>query len=67
MNYRELLGTDFPIIQAPMAGVQSSALAIAVSEAGGLGSLPCGMLNTEKIINEIETIKGSTSKPYNLN
>lgn len=67
MNYRELLGTDFPIIQAPMAGVQGSALAIAVSEAGGLGSLPCGMLNTEKIINEIETIKESTSKPYNLN
>ncbi|HAS6088031.1 TPA: nitronate monooxygenase [Vibrio vulnificus] len=67
MNYKELLGTDFPIIQAPMAGVQGSALAIAVSEAGGLGSLPCGMLSTEKIINEIETIKGSTNKPYNLN
>lgn len=67
MNYKELLGTDFPIIQAPMAGVQGSALAIAVSEAGGLGSLPCGMLSTEKIINEIETIKGATSKPYNLN
>lgn len=67
MNYKELLGTDFPIIQAPMAGVQGSALTIAVSEAGGLGSLPCGMLSKEKIISEIEKIKGSTSKPFNLN
>jgi nitronate monooxygenase len=67
MDYKELLGTDLPIIQAPMAGVQGSSLAIAVSEAGGLGSLPCGMLSTEKIISEIEVIKASTHKPYNLN
>ncbi len=38
------LGIQTPIIQAPMAGVQGSALAIAVAEAGGLGSLPCAML-----------------------
>lgn len=67
MNYKELLGTDLPIIQALMAGVQGSSLAIAVSEAGGLGSLPCGMLSTEKIISEIEVFKESTRKPYNLN
>lgn len=66
-NHKELLGTDLPIIQAPMAGVQGSSLAIAVSEAGGLGSLPCGMLSIEKIISEIELIKASTSHPYNLN
>ena len=41
-----LLGTELPIIQAPMAGVQGSALAIAVSTAGGLGSLPCAMLRS---------------------
>ena len=35
-----ILGTEFPLIQAPMAGVQDSALAIAVASAGGLGSLP---------------------------
>lgn len=34
----ELLGIELPIIQAPMAGVQGSALAAAVSNAGGLGS-----------------------------
>jgi nitronate monooxygenase len=66
-NVRDLLGTQFPIIQSPMAGVQDSALTIAVSEAGGLGSLPCGMLSIEKIVSEIRLIKNSTNQPYNLN
>ena len=35
----ELLSIELPIIQAPMAGPNTSALAIAVSQAGGLGSL----------------------------
>ena len=45
MTLQELLGIELPIIQAPMAGVQGSALAVAVSNAGGLGSLPCAMLD----------------------
>ena len=40
MLLQDLLGTVLPIIQAPMAGVQGHALAAAVSQAGGLGSLP---------------------------
>ena len=40
MTLQMLLGVELPIIQAPMAGVQGSALAVAVSNAGGLGSLP---------------------------
>ncbi|WP_438465314.1 NAD(P)H-dependent flavin oxidoreductase [Marinomonas sp. PE14-40] len=64
---KDLLGTELPIIQAPMAGVQNSTLAIAVSEAGGLGSLPCGMLSIDALIAEIKLIKAATSKPYNLN
>ncbi len=63
----ELLGSELPIIQAPMAGVQDSALAIAVCDAGGLGSLPCGMLSADKIVAEIETIQAATDKPFNLN
>jgi len=42
---RRMLGIDLPIIQAPMAGVQGHALAAAVSNAGGLGSLPCAILD----------------------
>jgi nitronate monooxygenase len=45
MTLEELFGVELPIIQAPMAGVQGSALAIAVSNAGGLGSLPCALLS----------------------
>lgn len=50
-----------------MAGVQDSALTIAVSNAGGLGSLPCAMLSPEKLERELTTIKAGTDKPYNLN
>ena len=64
---KELLNIELPIIQAPMAGVQDSALAIAVSNAGGLGSLPCAMLGVEEIRAELETIESSSDKPYNVN
>ncbi|PSW21701.1 DUF561 domain-containing protein [Photobacterium sanctipauli] len=64
---KELLGTELPIIQSPMAGVQDSALAIAVCQAGGLGSLPCGMLTIDTLLKEVARIKAATDKPYNLN
>ena len=66
-TFRELLGTELPIIQAPMAGVQTSALAIAVSNAGGMGSLPCAMLSAEKTRAELTAITGATRQPYNVN
>lgn len=66
-SIKRLFETDFPIIQSPMAGVQDSTLTIAVCKAGGLGSLPCGMLNIDKIVSEIKVIKEATDKPYNLN
>lgn len=67
MNLQELLGISLPIIQAPMAGVQDSALVIAVSNAGGLGSLPCAMLSADAMRKELATIKAQTNKPFNLN
>ncbi len=63
----DLFNIDKLIIQAPMAGVQGSALAIAVSEAGGLGSLPCAMLSPEALVNALTHIAESTAKPYNVN
>ena len=50
-----------------MAGSQGSALAIAVSNAGGLGSLPCAMLGPDQIRQELQTIVWSTEKPYGVN
>jgi nitronate monooxygenase len=62
-----LLGIRLPIIQAPMAGVQLGALAAAVSEAGGLGSLPCALINPEVMAKEIGVIRAKTSNPFNVN
>jgi nitronate monooxygenase len=59
--------TDLPVIQAPMAGSQGSALAIAVSNAGGLGSLPCALLTPDAIRGELSAITSATAKPYNVN
>ena len=67
MTLQQLLGIEIPIIQAPMAGVQGSALAVAVSNAGGLGSLPCAMLGLDAMRNELAAIKAQTSKPFNVN
>jgi nitronate monooxygenase len=67
MSLQQFLGTELPIVQAPMAGVQLSALTIAVSNAGGLGSLPCAMLAPDAMRKELSAIRGSTTKPYNVN
>ncbi len=63
----DLIGIDLPIIQAPMAGANGSAMVIAVSEAGGLGSLPCAMLDAAKARAEIGVIRQQTAKPINVN
>ena len=63
----DLLGIELPIIQAPMAGSTGSEIAIAVSEAGGLGSLPCAMLSVEQARNELGVIRQRTSRPINVN
>lgn len=67
MSLKALLGVELPIIQAPMAGVQGSALAAVVSNAGGLGSLPAAMLTPDLLRQELTAIRAQTDKPYNVN
>lgn len=67
MNLHTLVGTELPIIQAPMAGVQGSALTVAVSNAGGLGSLPGAMLTPDALRQELTAIRAQTTRPYNVN
>jgi nitronate monooxygenase len=67
MTLQSLLGVELPIIQAPMAGVQGSALAVAVCNAGGLGSLPGAMLSADALRKELTTIRQQTDKPFNVN
>jgi nitronate monooxygenase len=66
-NAELLFDLDIPIIQAPMAGVQGSALAAAVSDTGALGSLPCAMLSAEQIEAELKTIQSRTTGLCNVN
>jgi len=63
----QLLGMALPIIQAPMAGVQAGTLAVAVSNAGGLGSLPCALLSVDGMRKELAAIAAQTDRPYNVN
>lgn len=63
----KLLGTELPIIQAPMAGANGSAMAAAVSRAGGLGSLPCALLTPDQIREETAAIRDRTDRPFNVN
>ncbi|WP_095153791.1 nitronate monooxygenase family protein [Pseudomonas sp. Irchel 3E13] len=63
----DLLGIELPILQAPMAGATGSAMAIAVSNAGGLGALPCAMLSAEQIRQELEAFSQASRGPINVN
>jgi nitronate monooxygenase len=67
MRLTDLFGIELPVIQAPMAGAQGSALASAVSNAGGLGSLPCALLSADDIRREVTAIRARTSRPFNVN
>ena len=67
MELHRTLGVELPVIQAPMAGVQLGALAVGVCNAGGLGSLPCAMLDGAAIRREVALIRAQTSAPFNLN
>ena len=61
-----LLDAELPVIQAPMAGVQDEVLAIAVSEAGGLGSMPCAMLDGARLEAALQRF-ATLARPINLN
>ncbi|RYF71968.1 MAG: nitronate monooxygenase, partial [Comamonadaceae bacterium] len=63
-----LLGMKLPLIQAPMAGVQGSRLALAVAETNALGSLPCAMLSADTLRTELQALRdGAGGRPWNLN
>src|SRR6516162_7983092 len=66
-RFIKLIGIELPIIQAPMAGSALSAMVVAVSQVGGLGSLACALLSVEQARSELETIRRKTSRAINLN
>jgi nitronate monooxygenase len=63
----DLFGIGLPILQAPMAGVSTPEMAIAVSEAGALGALACAQLSVEQARKDLATIRAGTKRPINVN
>lgn len=63
----DLFKTEFPIVQAPMAGVMDAELVIAAAEGGALGSLPCAMISAEKAREQVNIIRQRVSAPVNMN
>ena len=63
----ELLGIDYPIIQAPMGWIARSPLASAVSNAGGLGIIETSSGELDNIRLEIEKMAALTPKPFGVN
>jgi nitronate monooxygenase len=63
----ELLGVQFPIVQAPMANNATPGLAAAVSGAGGLGSIAGATISTDQLRAEIREVRGTTDRPFAVN
>lgn len=63
----ELLGVDYPIVQAPMGWIARSTLASAVSNAGGLGIIETSSGELEAVRQEIARMRELTAKPFGVN
>ncbi|WP_429818983.1 NAD(P)H-dependent flavin oxidoreductase [Ensifer sp. B1-9] len=63
----DLLGINLPIIQAPMAGATTPEMVVAVSEAGGLGSLPSAQYTETHLRAALDRVREGTLRPINLN
>jgi nitronate monooxygenase len=66
-RFAALVGTEHPIVQAPMAGAGGVALCLGAIEGGALGSLPCGMLTPDQVVEQVGQVRERHSGPVNLN
>ncbi|TCM19505.1 nitronate monooxygenase [Novosphingobium sp. PhB165] len=67
MDFLARLGLSIPLIQAPMAGTSTPALAAEVSNAGALGSLALGAIGPDEARRQIADLRARTDGPFNLN
>ena len=67
MKLNELFGIKYPFIQGGMANIATGAFAAAVSNAGALGTIGAGGMNTEQLREEIRTCKDKTQNPFAVN
>lgn len=66
-NLTRMLGVSIPVIQAPMAGIDTPELALAVAKAGGLGSIGCALRAPDTIHETYASVRAQTDRPINLN
>lgn len=67
MRLDEMLGIKYPFIQGGMANIATGEFAAAVSNAGGLGLIGAGGMNTEQLKENIHKCKSLTDKPFGVN
>ncbi|MCH1492025.1 MAG: nitronate monooxygenase [Luminiphilus sp.] len=63
----QILGTDYPIIQAPMGWIARAQLASAVSNAGGMGIIETASGEFDAIHEEVLKMRDLTEKPFGMN
>ena len=67
MRLDKMLGIKYPFIQGGMANIATGEFAAAVSNAGGLGLIGAGGMNTEMLRENIRKCKTLTDKPFGVN
>src|SRR5690348_13315544 len=66
-RFLDLVGSEHPIIQAPMAGAAGVELCVRAKQGGALGSLPCALLVPEQVREQVAAVRSRASGPINLN
>jgi len=66
-RFLDLVGTEHPIVQAPMANVAGVELCVAASRGGALGSLPCGQVSVDRAREQVADVREQVEGPVNLN
>ena len=63
----DLFGIALPIVQAPMANSSTPQMALAVAQAGGLGSIPCAAITPDQARAAVALVRAGSNGPVNLN
>jgi nitronate monooxygenase len=66
-RFLDLVGSEHPIVQAPMAGAGGVELCVAAAEGGALGSLPCALLSPDQVRAQVAEVRARAKGPINLN
>lgn len=66
-RFVHLVGCEWPIVQAPMAGAGGVELCVGAMKGGALGSLPCAMLDAPSVRGHVAAVRSLTAGPFNLN